>query len=392
MKRLPVLALCLLLSSLPIRALGTDGIDERVDGIFQASRTIGGALAVTMGDRIVYQRYYGYQDLEALVPVTADTYFRVASVTKMVSAIGLMRLREQGLVELDADISRYFGYEIANVYFPDTPVTLRQLMSHTAALGSNGFYESGGTLRSLLSQKAKNNESFLNQIPGSVYEYSNFGAGVAGALMEAVAGVSVNRYMRDTVFGPLSIDASYDPSMLGDPASVSAIYLKDGTRYHSAEYLLGQPYEDFTDPERHYGTTVGSLWIRAKDLATLTIALCGNGTVNGVRLLTPESLSQMTDNQASYLTSVTGESPYGLFVQREYTLLTGHTMYGHQGIFAGVLCNVYFEPASGFGFVLLTNGCDNETENQVGVLTRRLFALAYETFVGEGDYRPWVVR
>lgn len=392
MKRLPVLILCVLLAALPARALGAEGIGEQADGIFEESRTIGGALAVTMGGRIVYQRYYGYQDLEALTPVTEDTYFRVASVTKMVSAIGLMQLKEQGLVELDADISRYFGYEIANAYFPDTPLTMRQLMSHTAALKSNGFYETGAALRSLLSRKAKHYESFLNQVPGSAYEYSNFGAGIAGAVMEAVTGESVNRYIRDNVFAPLSIDASYDPAALSDPACVSAIYLKDGKRYRSAEYLLAQPYGDYADPERHYGATVGSLWIRAKDLATLTVALCGDGTVNGVRLLTAESLAQMMDDQASYRASVTGQSPYGLFVQREDTLLAGHTLYGHQGVFAGVLCSVYFEPASRFGFVLLTNGCDNETENGIGVLARKLFTLTYEAFVGDGDYQPWLVK
>ena len=85
------------------------------------SRTIGGALVVTRGGEIVYERYYGYRDKANLIPVTEDTYFRIASVTKMVSGIGLLQLVEQGRAALDEDIGTYFGYEIRNTYYPDVP-------------------------------------------------------------------------------------------------------------------------------------------------------------------------------------------------------------------------------------------------------------------------------
>ena len=100
----------------------------------------------------------------------------------------------------------------------------------------------------------------------------------------------------------------------------------------------------------------------------------------------------MRDEQADCGASVTGESPYGLFLQREDTLVDGHTFYGHQGWYAGILCNVYFEPASQFGFILLTNGCNNKLLHRVGLLSRQLFALTYETFVSEEDCNPWLVR
>ena len=161
----------------------------------------------------------------------------------------------------------------------------------------------------------------------------------------------------------------------------------------SVPYLFNQGYEDFADPETHYRTTVGSLWIRARDLATLTIALCGDGSVNGVQLLRPDSLALMRADQASFAKSVTGESPYGLFLQREDSLIAGHTLYGHQGLVMGVLCNVYFEPETGFGFVMLTNGCNNVLQDHVAVLARRMVGLAYESFViGDGLADPFLVH
>ena len=110
--------------------------------------------------------------------------------------------------------------------------------------------------------------------------------------------------------------------------------------------------------------------------------------MNGVQLLTEESLAAMRADQAALETSVTGESPYGLFLQRETTLVDGQVFYGHQGLLSGVLCNVYFDPETQFCFVLLTNGCNNVLQNHVGVLARRMFTFAYENFAADaGKHR-----
>jgi len=395
MKRLLTLILCLLLLLLPALAcaLTTEEIDWQVDDYFKKSRTVGGALIVISAGATVYEHYYGQRDSALELPVTEDTYFRLASVTKLISGIGLMQLYEQGMVDLDEDISDYFGYEIANAYYPDIPITLRQLMSHTSTLSTNGGYGTAKPIYEMLAKELKRPQNFTKNEPGSVYAYSNFGAGVVGAIMESVTGMSVNRYMTENVFEPLGLDASYDPAALGDTGNLPNIYDSDGSRYRSVAYMLGEGYEDFADPENHYRTTVGGLWIRARDLAKLAVALCGDGEVDGVRLLTPESISLMRDDQASFGTSVTAESPYGLFTNREETLIEGHTFYGHQGMFGGILCNVYFEPETQFCFILLTNGCNNVLQNHVGVLTRRQFVYAYDTFVnGDGASDPWLVQ
>ncbi len=393
MRRMLTMILCAFLAFLPLcaTALTTDEINSAVDDFFQKSDTKGGALVIISGSSIIYERYYGYRDFRRKLPVTETTYFRIASVTKMVTGIGLMKLKEQGLIALDTDISEYFGYPIANTYFPETPITLRQLMSHTSSIRG----EMPGATRTVsdtLARDAQKYAYYTDDEPGTSYTYSNFGAGLTGAIMEAVTGVSVNSYMRETVFAPLGIDASYTPGALDDPDDVAAIYNADGSLYRGVNHLLEEEYEDFADPDAHYRTTIGTLWIRPRDLAKLTIALCGNGTVDGVDVLSAESLSQMRDDQASFARSVTGESDYGLFLQREYTLIDGHTFYGHQGLMFGVLCNVYFEPSTGFGFVMLTNGCKNYLDNHVGVLTRRLFALAYESFVEITDSQGFLVQ
>ncbi len=387
MKRWLSVFLCVLLWCLPSLslALTTDEIDGQVDAVFEKSAAVGGALIIFLGGEIAYTHYYGYQSVEDQIPVTENTYFRLASVTKMVSGIGMMQLYERGLIELDRDISDYFGYEIANYYYPDTPITLRQIMSHTSSI-YGALPKEGRTVYSTLSKAEKKYAYYTQKEPGTAYEYSNFAAGIAGSILEAVTGVSVNSYMYDNVFAPLNIDAAYSASLLNEPAYVSSFYKDNGNLFRSAQCSLADEYEDFANPEYHYRITIGDLWMRAADLAKLAIALCGDGSVEGVRLLTEDSLVLMRADQASLQGSVTStKTRYGLFLQREDTLIDGHTFYGHQGMKAGILCNVYFEPSTGFGFVMVTNGCRNTLNNHVGVLARRMFTYAYETFAGSGE-------
>ena len=260
------------------------------------------------------------------------------------------------------------------------------MMSHTSSI-YGALPKTGRSIYSTLAKAEKKYAYYTKKKPGTAYEYSNFAAGVTGAIMEAVTGISVDSYMLQSVFEPLSIDASYAASLLKEPAFVSSFYSDNGKLYRNAQTSLEYVYEDFSDPENHYDITIGDLWMRAEDLAKLAIALCGDGSVNGVQLLTEESLALMRADQSTFDGSsvTTGRSRYGLFLQHESTLIDGHTFYGHQGMKAGILCNVYFDPETGFGFLMLTNGCRNSLNNRVGVLARRMFAYAYETFTGSEE-------
>ena len=167
--------------------------------------------------------------------------------------------------DLDADIGGYFGYEIANDAFPKSAITLRQLMSHTSSLCVNAPKDTRSPSAKRCCKKGKEKSAyFAETMPGNVYAYSNLGAALPARFWNRLTGVSVNRYMRENVFGPLAIDAAYDPAALKDPARVASLYYRNGTRYMSAAELLEQPYEDFADPEHHYRATVGRLWIRAR--------------------------------------------------------------------------------------------------------------------------------
>lgn len=357
-------------------------IDEAVDRAFSLSKAVGGALVVALGEEIVYERYYGVQQKTTQVPVSADSYFRCASVTKLVTGIGLLQLMDQGVLDPDEDISTYLGYTVLNPRYPDDPITLRQLMSHTAGLNENASYNwQSSKLQEMIDVEQKAKANFLDVRPGTKYTYSNFGAGITGSILECVTGQDVSSYMREAVFEPLGIDAAYTVSQLADPEDITASYKRDGTLNVAPSYLLRQPYLAEPSPDTHYRLTVGSLFIRARDLAKLGMVLCGDGTVDGIRVLSEEAIAMTRQEQSLETTGITEESPYSFFVIRQDTILQDRRVYGHQGTSEGIVCNLYVEPISGLTVAILCNGCQAVRDDGVMSMSRRLIGIVEEAFL-----------
>lgn len=378
-----VLMLTFMLVSLSALAEPLGEIDKIVDQAMQRHKVTGGSVVIYLKGKLVYARDYGCRRKSPKEPVDEHTYFRVASITKFVTGIGLMRLKEQGFVDLDADISIYLGGNLGNSEFPDTPITLRQLMSHTSSIHDQGGYGlKGSRLSTMLSLANRRTSNFVSgKKPGASFRYSNFGAGIVGAVMEAVTGQSINTAMNRLVFEPLGIEAAYSATLIQDKDNITNNYTEDGGISRSAKYYLSQAYEDFADPDAHFRYTVGGLWIRSRDLAKRSALMCGKGEFEGVRLLSPESVVEMMAEQKDLGKSVTGKSRYGLFMEHTTTILPDKMFYGHQGISPGSILNTFYEPESGFVIVVLTNGSTKVLQGWIGTLARSLIKSLYPMFV-----------
>ena len=354
-------------------------LDAALTDIFPRFRTSGAVVVVAKAGEIVYHYDYGYACKQDKIPVTPQTYFRAASVTKLVSAIRMMQLVEVGLLDLDAPIGDYLGFEVRNTLHKREPVTLRQLMTHTSSVSDSGGFSSNLPLDAFLDASLKHNGNWHNRAPGGKYQYSNFGAGLMGSLMEAVTGKNVNDAVHEGVFDPLGIDAAYHISLLKEQDQAAYMYHSDGSLKKSPAAYLRESWDASVDPNRHYGLTYGSLWIRGDDLCRLGIALCEGGTVNGVNLLEPETVQLMMSSQKDQ-GSVTVDSPYGLCMHRVTTLLSDRMLYGHQGMSDGTLCNLYFDPQSRLVFVLITNGSSTKQSDYVANLTRAVFKEVWDVW------------
>ena len=359
---------------------GTKDIDTQLHTMMRNFKTSGAAVVVAKDGEIVYEYYYGYADKKAKEPITEKTYFRLASVTKLVTAIRVMQLVEQDTMDLDQDISTYLGYKIRNPYHRKTPVTLRMLMTHTSSLNPYGGYvNETNTLSSLIAFEHAKRSNWYNEVPGTKYRYSNFGAGIMGSIIESVTGGNIDDSLQENVFLPMNISASYSAGLLSDPDNVATLYTPDGKIDMSREASLNKAWDEGVDPDTHYRITIGSLWMRAEDLCRIGMLLCNGGCWNGVTLLQQETVAMMMDEQRDK-GGIMANTPYGLCVHHERTLVNGKTLYGHQGLSNGILVNLYYDPETQFVFTFCSNGCHNRLDNRVGKLTRRVFAVVWDAY------------
>jgi len=354
-----LLLACLLLFSSPRAAALTDEQAEQADryfsGMFYRAQVVSGGILVAQRQERIYSFFYGGQTKSRAHPVTEDTVFKVASVSKLIAAVGVMQLVEAGKLELDAPLCDSAGTPIRNPRFPDRDVTLRQAMSHTTSLLPSAPYI--GTPRwERIDETDKT--YFSDAAPGSQYAYANLNGGILCSEVERAAGQNFNDYMAEHVFAPLGINASFAAHLLPDPSLLANSYLPNGLVYQSAaRYIQADEaeYDPSCSPSSHYRASVGGLYISLAGLEKIGMALAGNGTVNGMRLLSPGSARLMRLDQSLLPgTSVTAQSPYGLCVYG--VEVEGKTWYGHQGRWEGLLADLFWEPESETVAVFVMNG------------------------------------
>ena len=375
-----LMALCLVFSS---AALAGD-TEDALDAVFRLYQTLGACVAVFQNGEITYTHCYGARRIGG-EDVTPDTVFQVGSISKMVAGIGLMRLVEERELSLDAELGDVLGFPVRHPEYADTPVTLRQVMTHTAALRDSGDYQlalngSPKPLSELFGRRAS--FAFLPEWePGTRRLYSNFGGGLAGSLIEALSGMNLDAYMKARVFDPLGITAAYQCALLPEEVPVAAMYHMPQRRL-AKDPRAETEADEACDPQRHYYLTAGKLLISAPDLARLAIALCDGGVCGNARILKESTVAEMLTRQ-DFRGSVTCESGNGLYLNIITDDVTeGRTLYGHGGKAYGMLCAVYFDPTDRTGVVMLTNGCQNRSvHNNVGMLSRQVITLCYQRLI-----------
>ena len=247
----------------------------------------------------------GLADTNTGRAVTADDPVRIASISKLVTAIGVLRLVEQGVLDLDADVSAQLGWQLRNPAYPDTPITLRQLLSH-----QSGLTDAGGYLLALddrLQDKMADPKVWDRQhAPGSFFRYTNLNFPVVAAIMERATGERFDRLMQRLVLQPLGLDACFNWATCSSAAKSRAVVLYEGGKPVRDEpaFIAGCPVTPAGDGSCDLslwraGTNggqfspQGGLRISMRGLAKIGRLLLGDGTIDGVRLLSPASMAAL---------------------------------------------------------------------------------------------------
>ncbi|GHU77300.1 hypothetical protein AGMMS49992_24750 [Clostridia bacterium] len=347
--------------------------------ILREYETIGASIVLIKGGQIVDVYNFGRANRSENTPITDDTLFRVASITKMVTMVGFMRLWEMGNFNLDDDIGKHYDFPIRNPYYPNDPVTFRQVMTHTASLLDGGHYYRAlngdvVSLRSVFTGDYATTD-FQPRRPGTYYAYSNFGGSLIGSMIELFTGMTADEWMAESVYTKMNITASYFTPNLPEGTQIARIYNGPDMTMDSMSLTNGDMVDD---PEYHYTITAGSLSIRSIDLAKVLCVLMGDGTYEGVRIISQTAVETVRTPQNS-IGSVSIDTNRGLELNIiTDALVKGRTLYGHQGKAYGAISAAYFDPTDQSGVVLLTNGCDDSTFNSVARIARAVMTAAYQ--------------
>jgi CubicO group peptidase (beta-lactamase class C family) len=305
------------------------------------------AMAVSLvlfdGDTGEYFTFeHGNADAEERRAVNTDTKFRVASLAKLTTVICVMVLVDEGLIDLDTDISIYLGYEVLNVHHPGTAITARMLMQHNSSIFDSGAFtvsrdrNTSESVRFLLDRGT----SFRRNEPGTNFEYSNFGYSVLGAICENVSGKSLDTLARDVLFRPLGIDAAYVPENLYDTENIAVIYNETHVITRSVLSQLSVTESGVLGDDVHLAQ--GNLTISAIDYARIITMLGNGGILHGIRILSQEAVSEM------HVTNVEGDGyEQGLGTRfSEGGFITGEGFYWHTGSGYGLLAQYLYSAAT----------------------------------------------
>ena len=325
-------------------------LDQKIAKIFKDGKTLGGEVVVAKDGKIVYQYVYGYSSNKRDVAVTPDHYYRLASVSKLISAVVTMRLVETGQLDLDENIGTILGgdepFFAGNPKYPDVGFTTRMIMTHTSTIWDTHF-PTQRPLRVALDIEKTWRGFFYTEKPGAAYHYSDYAVGFLGCIWEAITGKRLSTVASELIFDPMELDAAYAPSLLKDPEKVTSRF--------------SRPYAEEIDIDEDYYLTYGGCWMKGSDLCKIGMMLADYGMFNGKRILQEDTVREMLSSQTGKGNIVTSKSPYGLNVARiSYPELTSdreHLIYGHQGRINSVLCNLYFDPETRFVFAFVTNEC-----------------------------------
>lgn len=343
----------------------------------------------------VYKNFSGKRNLAKNLPVTEDSRFRVASLTKMFTMFGIMQLVEQNKIDLDEDVSKYLGFQLRNPNFPEEKITVRMLASHTSTLRDakgyvlpppytlEDFFKPGGVAYEGGKHFADKDKSY--------FTYCNLNYGVLGTVIEKVSGERFDKFIKKNVLQPMNISADYVVGNLSkeDFQNLGALYNKaDGKWSATTDIYSAQPRADILEVLSNYvsggdynlknykiGTNAtifnpaGSLRISFAELGNCLEMIMNGGEFRGKKIISQESLAEMCKQQWIYNPETKNGNTYEVMFSYGLGLYqidgAGDArlckdfdidLIGHSGEAYGMISGLYFRPGTKDGVIFMING------------------------------------
>jgi CubicO group peptidase (beta-lactamase class C family) len=323
------------------------------------------ATCIISDDAVVWSHAYGYYDRENKKEATTQTLYLQASVSKTITATALMQLYEQGLFDLDDDVSEYLPFTLRNPNHPDIPITIKMILSHRSSLAyDNSFwlclsYLPGDPdvngfpypwLEDYLTPggSAYSPSTWSRHKPGEKYRYANIGFSIIAYLVEVLSNQDFNQYCKEHIFQPLQMNTTGFRLRDHDINTLAVPYeFKWGRYFRHPHYGIHMLYPAIT------------LRTSIDEYSHFIIAHMNGGVWNGVRILNESTVKLMHTAQFSPRDIIN----YGLGWQITNTFFK--KTYGHTGGYVGVLSLVTIVPDDNLAVLFFSNEHDSELHSTV---------------------------
>ncbi|EST53372.1 penicillin-binding protein [Brevibacillus panacihumi W25] len=348
----------------------TEAFEDFAKKLLEESEVPGAVIAVARDGEWIYQESFGVRDQEQQLPLSMDTVFGIASVTKSFTCAAIMQLQEAGKLSVTDPVIRY----LPEFRFLDdemtNAITIEQFMAHTPGMPPLPYLD-GAMKRSLEQDPAilgTEAEEELKTVPyldtyaevleaiakwkgtalgapGTAFSYNNDGYGLLGAIIERVSNMSYEQYLSEHILGPLGMTRTvFAVEDLADSEDVATLYTRK--KIDGNEQVIAAPLWHDAPAMR----ACGFLKSTARDLLTYLELFRTGGEAPASGVLSRESIHQMTtpharcDGYRSY--------GYGLMVSPAFP---GGALIEHGGSLKGISSHVFVQPQTGLSGVVLCN-------------------------------------
>jgi CubicO group peptidase (beta-lactamase class C family) len=335
--------------------LKLNGFDEYVEKVMKDWKTPGAAIAIVKDSKVVLSKGYGFRDVKNKLRVTPTTMFGLGSITKPFVSLSVGILSDEGKVDVDSPIIKYYpNFKLFDKYVTDH-ITLRDLLSHRTGLAAHDWFGLGKKSRKELIEKLQ----FLPLTKGfrETLQYNNMLFAVSSGLIEEINGKNWENYVHEKILGPLDMKRtcfSYKESQSTNDYSVS--YVEDDGILSE----LPMKEDSILNPG-------GGLFSNVSEMSNWLIMITNNGYFNSKKIISESYLKKMiTPNIYSSINPRFDSlfSAYGLGWRT--TSYQGNLIMYHVGVNSGFFSHVIIQPENKIGIIILTNLRDSYITNILG--------------------------
>ena len=323
-------------------------IDEMVEEQLVTSEVAGAVVTVVYDGKVFHKKGYGFKNIENEVRIDADdTLFRPGSVSKLFTWVALMQQIEAGKVDLDADVNDYIDFEIPSNGFE--PIKIRDLFSHSPGMSDISgfiFYDSKELIP--YSEWIKSRVPRRVWAPGVETAYSNFGAALAGYIVEQVSGEPFADYTEKHLFNPLGMTSTtFREPLMGELKENMAT----GYKVEDGEFVAKGP--EFLSVVMPAGSNSAT----GVDMARFMLAMLNGGELDGAEILKESSVDFLQSNSFSNAPHLPGMG-HGFLIERDES----PRLVGHAGNTVDFHSDLVIAPELGFGYFISMSGGEGSSD------------------------------